>query len=329
MSKDYPVKIACTIGDPTGIGPEVAAKATALFLKSNESISIDLFGSQNAFLRYGSRDLDRLVKKGQLRIINSDEGKIFKPAEPSLHSARSALMDLKRAAASTLSKECVALVTGPLDKSWISKIQKGFSGHTEFLQKTCMVSKTTMMLVGKSMRVSLVTTHIPLKKVSSQLSIEHIVTTALHTHEHLKRLLRRSKPRLALCALNPHASDSGLFGDEEKKIIMPAAKALIRKGVNILGPYPSDSLFHKAGGFDAIICMYHDQGLIPLKMKHFYDAVNVTLGLPFLRSSVDHGTAFDIAGKSQASSQSYASALNYALKWIQQTRHSHSGRART
>jgi 4-hydroxythreonine-4-phosphate dehydrogenase len=181
--------------------------------------------------------------------------------------------------------------------------------------------------------IALVTTHIPLRQVAKFITADKIIETTNRVHQYLRNFITR--PKIAVCGLNPHASDHGLFGDEENKIIAPAIRKLNRRGVQAEGPFSADSLFYRAAQYDAIICLYHDQGLIPLKMRHFFDAVNITLGLPFLRTSVDHGTAFDIAGKAEASSISYGQALEHAFRWVKRTRgktpwanDSHSRRAR-
>ena len=232
------------------------------------------------------------------------------------------------ATAFCLSRRALTLTTGPLDKSLVSKTDPDFTGHTEFLEKKSKSKGSTMLLSSSKLKVSLVTTHLPLKKVSSLLTKEKIISTVIRTNDHLKRFTKR--PRLAVCALNPHASDNGLFGDEEAQIINPAIRNLKKKRLLVSGPYPADSLFCRSSDFDAIICMYHDQGLIPLKMHHFFDAINVTLGLPFLRTSVDHGTAFDIAGKRKASHLSYENALEYAYLWAKGKAHNRNkGRKRT
>lgn len=171
-----------------------------------------------------------------------------------------------------------------------------------------------MVLSGPSLTVGLVTTHIPLKEVPGKISKNKIIQTALRLNDHLKRT--KKKPRLAILGLNPHASDRGLMGSEEKTLIRPAVSLLRKWGVLAEGPFSSDSFFRDTQKFDAVIAMYHDQGLIPLKMLHFFDAVNITLGLPFLRVSVDHGTAFGLAGKNQASYLSYLNALQTAYDFV-------------
>lgn len=304
--------IAATVGDPTGIGPEVASKALAVYLKKNRNKKILLFADRSIFLK---SELSRILpfeKKKQLEFYSLSSDKKFIRGQPSKESGAYALEKLQ-AALTHCKSQASALVTGPLDKYFVSLNLPGFRGHTEYLRDECQAEATTMMLKGASVTVSLVTTHIPINKVSSALDSNSIYRTIKMSAEHLKIFLKN--PKIAVCGLNPHASDHGLFGNEEKEIIEPAIKKAVSSGIQAHGPFSADSLFHKSKEFDAIICMYHDQGLIPLKMKHFYDAVNITIGLPFPRVSVDHGTAFDIAGKNKASYVSYLKALEYATKW--------------
>lgn len=176
-----------------------------------------------------------------------------------------------------------------------------------------------MMLLGKRLRVVLVTMHLPLSRVAQVLTCGQIRMTVELTHQALRKLFAISRPRIAVAALNPHAGEEGILGVEERKIILPAVKEAARKGVPVEGPLPADSLFYHAakGNYDAVVCMYHDQGLIPLKLLHFLGGAALTLGLPFVRTSVDHGTAYDIAGKNQADESSMKEAILLAaeLSW--------------
>jgi 4-hydroxythreonine-4-phosphate dehydrogenase len=310
------IHLTATVGDPTSIGPEVAAKSIPLFLRENENSVLHLFAPQSIFPRNFRHD--------RLEIHDLDPSQKFTPGKPNLKSGARALKDLTLATDSCIRGFCQALVTGPVDKSICAKVDKNFKGHTEFLQSRTKSKGTTMLLASHRLRVALVTTHIPLKDVSKSLTSQKIIDTCIRTFDFLQRFIET--PKLAVCGLNPHASDHGMFGQEERKIIIPALRILRKKGFIVEGPVSPDSFFHRAEDFDAVICMYHDQGLIPLKMKYFFEAVNITLGLPFLRVSVDHGTAFDIAGKSEASSISYAQALNYASR---RTPEYHSGKRRS
>ncbi|MBN8553833.1 MAG: 4-hydroxythreonine-4-phosphate dehydrogenase PdxA [Deltaproteobacteria bacterium] len=310
------IHLAATVGDPTSIGPEVASQSIPKFLRENPSVVVHLFAPRSVL---------KNLKHARLEIHDHRDSKSekFVPGRPNIKSGARALEDLWIASEACIRNYCDALITGPLDKFICAKTDKEFTGHTEFLQKRTKSDGTTMLLASESLRVALVTTHIPLKDVSKNLKKEKIEKTILRTHQFLKTFSK--SPKIAVCGLNPHASDRGVFGTEEQKIILPAIQSLKRKGLTIEGPVSPDSFFHRAENYDAVICMYHDQGLIPLKMKYFYEAVNITLGLPFLRTSVDHGTAFDIAGKSKASSLSYAKALEYACQWAKRFRQKDRG----
>ena len=207
--------------------------------------------------------------------------------------------------------DCV--VTAPINKNSIRKAGFKFPGHTEFFASSSSAKKFVMMLTGGPLRVSLVTRHIPLADVSNRLNCKNIKNTIAITVNALRTDFNIPKPRIGVCALNPHAGEGGIFGKEEIKKITPAIKKF--KKTNIVGPIPADALFYDAyrGKFDAVICLYHDQGLIPLKMIARDTGVNVTLGLKFVRTSPDHGTAFDIAGKGQADPRSMETAIKLAV----------------
>jgi 4-hydroxythreonine-4-phosphate dehydrogenase len=218
------------------------------------------------------------------------------------------------AAEECLTGDAAAMVTAPINKAAIRAAGIKFPGHTELLADHCGVNRVVMMLAGERLKVCLVTTHIPFDLVSQQLNKDAILETIRITDTALRCDFGLKQPRLAVLALNPHAGESGLFGDEESLLIAPAITAAIAEGIDASGPHSADTLFHFAvqGDYDAVICMYHDQGLIPLKLLHFDDGVNVTLGLPIIRTSVDHGTAYDIAGTGRASCASLIAALQMA-----------------
>jgi len=315
--------IAITLGDPTSIGPEVAAASLSVFLKKSD-INIEVFAPSWALSPKNYPALKKFFLSGRLR-FSTEVSDLKKVSRPGRASGKIALDCLQAATDACISKKHSALVTGPVDKHLCSLTDPKFTGHTGYLEKRTRSKGTTMLMSGPDLQIALVTTHIPLASVSKSLTQAKIVATGKRVFEHLKRLQR--SPKIAVCGLNPHASDNGLIGHEEGRIIAPAVKELQRAyGDAFQGPFSADSLFHQAG-WSAIICMYHDQGLIPLKMKNFYDAVNVSLGLAFLRTSVDHGTAFDLVGTGRASSMSYLRALEYAYDWIQ-LKYSNPGRSR-
>lgn len=290
--------IAITIGDPAGIGPEIVQKALAC--QKHWRASFLVVG--------GARNANR---------------KKIKPGEISASCGRAAIEYIDEAVGLIKSGAADALVTAPISKEAASLAGFKFPGHTEYLAYLTGTKKFCMMLAGGPIRVVLVTRHVALKDVAKKLSAADIYDAIIITHNVLRKNFRIKNPKIAVCALNPHAGENGLFSDEEKRIITPAIKkaeaALGASGclpLSIIGPLPADSLFYNAykGKYDAEIVMYHDQGLIPLKMVARNSAVNVTLGLPFVRTSPAHGTAFDIAGKNIADPSSMIAAIDLAVK---------------
>lgn len=222
---------------------------------------------------------------------------------------------LKLAVEKCLSQEFAGLVTAPVHKGIINEAGIAFSGHTEYLAQHCQSSQVVMMLVSKQMKVALVTTHLPLRAVPDSLTQALIQKVIFQVHQSLQRDFGLSKPRIFVAGLNPHAGEMGYLGREEIDIIMPALEALQKEGVLVKGPFPADTLFTRAflSEADVFIAMYHDQGLPVLKYAGFGDAVNVSLGLPIIRTSVDHGTALALAGTGQADAGSLLAAVNLAL----------------
>jgi len=206
------------------------------------------------------------------------------------------------------------LTTCPISKAALNNAGYNFPGHTEMLASLTRTSHFAMMMAGARLKVTLVTIHRPLREVPPALSVDKIYDLIHITHQALKIDFALDQPRIGVAGLNPHAGESGLFGDEETLAIAPAVARAQENGIGAEGPFPPDTIFVKAasGAYDAVVCMYHDQGLIPFKLLHFTDGVNVTLGLPIVRTSVDHGTAYDIAGKGQADSRSLTSAVALA-----------------
>lgn len=211
-----------------------------------------------------------------------------------------------------------AIVTGPVSKEAISKSGFPFTGHTELLAKKTHTRRYVMMFCAGNLKVALATTHIPYKKLLLHLDTGRILDTIRITSDALKQYFGFYEPRIAVCGLNPHAGESGLMGREEKDIIQPAIEAARQDKVLCFGPLPADSVFHRAGNgeFDAVVALYHDQGIIPVKTVGFYEAVQVTLGLPVIRTSVAHGTAFDIAGRNIANPSSMIAAIKLAGQMI-------------
>ncbi|NWF57595.1 MAG: 4-hydroxythreonine-4-phosphate dehydrogenase PdxA [Syntrophaceae bacterium] len=314
------------MGDPRGIGPEVVVKA--LSREDLREVCRPLILGDPVILRRTAEALGlgwkiaRVEEESNRRV--PDEGLGILPLS-SLHpgreptdvdpqeSSRASFRYLEKAGRMALAGQVEAIATGPVSKEAITGTGIPFRGHTEFFAGLAGTKDFVMMLAGERLRVALVTTHVPLNEVSKGLKEEKIVSVIEITGRSLKKYFGFPAPRIAVAAFNPHGGEGGLFGGEES-IISRAVDQARGKNLNVSGPWPADSLFHRAvqGEYDAVVCMYHDQGLIPLKLLHFDSAVNVTLGLPFIRTSVDHGVAYDIAGKGIASSRSMEEAIKTA-----------------
>ena len=301
MSKSKKAKIGITLGDYAGIGPEIVDHA----LKSK-----------------------KIPKAADYVVIGRQPS--CKPGHPSIETARAAAAALEEAVTRARRGELHAVVTGPIHKAQMYEAGFKFPGQTEFFAERCGIKNFAMCLIGGKLTVALVTCHIPLAKVPGALKQSEIVRVGLLLADFLKRRGIKS-PRIAVCGLNPHAGESGKIGREEISIIAPAIQELNSSHVtkasparthsplSVSGPHSPDTVFHRAveGEFDAVLCMYHDQGLIPLKLHGFHNGVNTTLGLPFPRTSPDHGTAFEIAGKGIAKPDSMIAAINLAVELAQ------------
>jgi 4-hydroxythreonine-4-phosphate dehydrogenase len=247
-------------------------------------------------------------------VIGSSEGHTV--GKPTDASARAAVDAMEEAARRLLAGEIQAVVTGPVCKHALHRVGFEFPGQTEFFAARAGVEDFAMCLTGGMLTVALVTAHVPLAKVPGMLSEAEIVRVGCLLRDFLLLKLKKN-PRIAVAGLNPHAGEQGDMGREEIDIIAPAVACLSQMG-SFAGPLPPDTLFHRAvdGGFDGVLCMYHDQGLIPLKLHAFHEGVNVTLGLPFIRTSPDHGTAFDIAGRGVARPDSMRQAIRLAMELV-------------
>ncbi|MCF6267024.1 MAG: 4-hydroxythreonine-4-phosphate dehydrogenase PdxA [Desulfuromusa sp.] len=320
-----------TMGDPTGIGPELIIKT--LLDQSSEQINrpIQIVGDVGVLCRAGKifarEGTSEQLKDGLYSLHFGDKRLTVHSCSEldltSVHygqpdtSCGKAMVDyVEYAIARCLDKSAAGIVTCPINKAAINAAGYHFPGHTELLAQRCGIEKVVMMLAGERLKVCLVTTHLAYRDVPAKLSHEEILQTIRITAKAFRQQFGIQQPHLAVLALNPHASEHGLFGDEEEKIITPVITAAQTEGIAADGPHSADTLFHFAakGAYDAVICMYHDQGLIPLKLLHFDDAVNVTLGLPIVRTSVDHGTAYDLAGTGTANTASLIAALKMAAQ---------------
>lgn len=319
--------IAITMGDPAGIGPEIIIKAL-----SDDTIRgmarFLIFGDANIIHRE-AKSLDFKIPlipipgvaeaafpPNAVEIINlTTLNPSFEYGRPTAVSGDAAFRYIKNAALSAIKGEVDAVVTAPISKEALKMAGHRYPGHTEILAELCNINDYVMMLAGPHLRVVLCTIHVQYTQVPALLSKDLIFKTIRITHESLTKYLGK-KPRITVASLNPHAGEGGMFGNEEVKFIKPAVQEASSKGMNVSGPYPADTLFYQAskGDYDVVVCMYHDQGLIPLKLLDFETGVNVTLGLPIIRTSVDHGTAFGIAGKGVANPSSMIEAIRMAVE---------------
>jgi 4-hydroxythreonine-4-phosphate dehydrogenase len=318
--------IGISLGDVTGIGPEVALKAIAAEAQNDATKYLLIGDENNARQLNSSLGLDLPLRKFS---SHGAAGKFFitNPlAEPlpenlpagSPPAANAAVLSLRDGGQRCLRGELDALVTAPVNKESIIRAGHKFIGQTEFLSELANTKRTAMMLLGTDergrwLRVALATVHISIKSVPEKLTAEKI-TLAIELAAQSCRDLGLSRAKIAVAGLNPHAGEGGEFGDEEIKIISPTVLAAQKKGFDVVGPLSGDTVFHYAlqGDFDAVVAMYHDQGLAPLKAVAFDTGVNWTLGLPFIRTSPDHGTAYDIAGKGIANPSSMIAAIRLA-----------------
>lgn len=328
MSPARPL-IALSQGDPAGVGPEIIVKALArpdlaalarVVVLGDEVVlgrAGRLLGSSLKINPVAEPE-DGLFRPGVIDLIPCSS---FGPAEHAFGASspecgRAAYEAVVRGAGLCLAGRAEALCTAPLAKLSLRAAGHDYPGHTELLAElTGAEEEPVMLLAGPRLRVALATTHLRLTEVAGALSPAKILRV-IRLGDQFMRRLGCARPRLAVCGLNPHASEGGLFGPEDHDIVAPAVAAAQDRGLEVQGPEPADSLFHRAveGEFDLVVALYHDQGLIPLKLLHFRQAVNVTLGLPIVRTSVGHGTAFGLAGRGLADETSLAAALKMAVK---------------
>ncbi|MBN9586681.1 MAG: 4-hydroxythreonine-4-phosphate dehydrogenase PdxA [Afipia sp. 62-7] len=327
-----PQALALTIGEPAGIGPDITIAAwlkrreldlpafyligdTAAIAARAQVLGVSIATAEISAENAGS------VFNDALPVVKTGIAATVKPGQPDGTSAPAAIASIRHAVADVIAGRASAVVTNPIAKSVL--YQAGFShpGHTEFLAQLAAatggaVPHPVMMLWSPDLAVVPVTIHLPLRDAITQLNTDLIVKTARVVAADLKARLGIANPRLAISGLNPHAGEDGSLGTEDQSIIAPAIAALRRDGIEVRGPLPADTMFHAAARktYDCAICMYHDQALIPIKTIAFDDGVNVTLGLPFIRTSPDHGTAFDIAGTGRANPSSLIAALRLAAR---------------
>lgn len=322
--------LALTSGEPAGIGPDLCLQLAA---ETRTEAFVCL--ADRRLLEQRARQLKLSISlsnyergapiaraAGQLTVLHVPLPEPVQAGELRSGNAHQVLQLLDRAVDGCRAAEFAAIVTAPVQKSIINEAGVPFSGHTEYLAARCGVELPVMLLIAGSLRVALATTHLPLREVSGALHEAQLVQILMILNESLQRFWGIAKPHLAVCGLNPHAGEGGHLGDEEIRVIAPAIAAARARGVDVSGPYPADTLFvpRHLEGVDAVLAMFHDQGLPVLKHAGFGDAVNVTLGLPIVRTSVDHGTALDLAGTGRADPGSLRAALHLAAQMTAKSR---------
>lgn len=329
-SKKKPLVI--TMGDPAGIGPEIILKAAKIeALPAFVAGSADVLRFYNKKIRAGadicSINEDEIAKikprKGNIYVLDVESplsGKLT-PGIVKKEYGEAVYCYIKKAVELCMNGKAGAIVTAPINKESLNLAGHHYPGHTELLMELTGSKSVVMMLAGGKLKVALATTHVRLKDVPSKIKKEMLVETFRIISADLKRY-EGHKPRIAVCSLNPHGGEGGIFGDEEGKEIKPAIDKAVKSGQKVYGPYSADTLFSRtvSGEFDVVVAMYHDQGMGPLKLHCFGKGVNISLGLPIVRTSVDHGTAFDIAGKGKADPGSLLFAIKVAEKWARNNR---------
>jgi 4-hydroxythreonine-4-phosphate dehydrogenase len=318
--------LAVTMGCPAGIGPEIILKYVTS--ANNQKNPVVIVGDINVLEYYAAKlslscsfipwipGNDLPHEKSTIPVYESShlaKNKIT-PGSFSKETAIAMVEAILLAVKGIQNNYFSGICTCPISKEALQLSGQNYPGHTEMLADLCKVNSQVMMMAGASLKVTLATIHCAVAEVPSLLNSESLLKLFQTTWHSLRNDFNISRPKIAVAALNPHAGEGGMFGDEEQRIIVPAMKNAASLGIPLQGPFPPDTVFFKAnkGEYDAVICMYHDQGLIPFKLLHFDDGVNVTLGLPIVRTSVDHGTAYDIAGKGIASPNSLQAAITMA-----------------
>ena len=321
-------RILISAGEPSGIGPDIILQA----IQQQFSADIITIGDPNLFKRRAQQlDLDINIKlcsltdrpspqePGVLKVLPIDLNAECKTGQLNPYNAKYVLNVLETAIDACMNSRANALVTGPIQKSVLTHETANFIGHTEYLAEKTQSPLPVMMLATEGLRVALVTTHMPLSKVASHITTESVSQVLEILHHDLKTQFGINNPKIIVAGLNPHAGEDGHLGREEIEIISPVIQHHKKMGMNIIGPLPADTLFTEKylKDADAVLAMYHDQGLPVLKYKGFGNAINVTLGLPIIRTSVDHGTALELAGTGKANAKSMILAINTACEIIQ------------
>ena len=326
------IRIIITAGEPAGIGPDIIAAIDAqafdarlVVIGDNELLRsrAEALGSKTSFVTYG----EKMDASNTIEIIHHPLSTASTPGQLDSANADYVLAILEKSCRACLAGEFDAMVTAPVQKETINRAGIPFSGHTEFLAEICAAPRPVMLLIADQLRVALITTHLPLREVADAIT-ETAIREVIEILDHdLRSRFGLTSPHIKVCGLNPHAGENGYLGTEEIDIIIPTLQALKDSGISVSGPFPADTLFTHSmlADADAVVAMYHDQGLPVLKHVGFHNAVNTTLGLPIIRSSVDHGTALDLAGTTAARPDSLFAAIDSAIFQARQVRLNASG----
>lgn len=312
-----PVRLAVTLGDPAGIGPEIVSRVLCRGIEAG--VLVRVYGDPDALGRSGGLpDSVELEPHASASVV---------AGRPDADAAKGVVDAIRAAAGACLDGRADAVVTGPISKRVIGDAGYPYPGHTELLQEIAGSGNAMMLLCGGRLRTALATIHCALREVPARLARVDLSRLLVDLDSDLRRRFALPAPRIAVCGLNPHAGEDGRFGDEEQTTIAPAIRTAVAHGVCATGPHPADTVFHRAvrGDFDCVLGMYHDQALGPLKLHAFGRAANVTLGLPLVRTSVDHGTAFDIAGRGVADPGSLEEAIRLAAELVRNERSADEG----
>lgn len=326
MSSNPPIpRIILTPGEPAGIGPDIiidiaGRNFTAELIVVADPLLLDhraeLLGTSIKLQPYNPSTAPMKHEPGMLKFIPMQTPRAVTPGKPDPGNAEHILNSLRRAVRGCLEGEFQAMVTAPVNKAVINQAGTPFTGHTEYIAAQCGNCRPVMMLMNDSLRIALVTTHVPLSRVAAGITreqLEHVITVV---HTDLRQRMGIDNPRLLVCGLNPHAGEAGFLGSEEIDIIIPVIEKMRSAGIAVTGPAPADTAFtpDRLRHIDVVVSMFHDQGLPVLKAQGFGEIVNVTLGLPLIRTSVDHGTALELAATGKARSGSLIAAINCAIE---------------
>lgn len=313
-----PLLISC--GEPAGIGPDLCSMIQDLnrevVIAGDKQVLIQRAEMLKQTVRFVDYKPGYLTKAHEMQVWNFPCEVPVIPGKLDKRNASVVLKMLKETCLATLQQSFSALVTAPVHKAQLQQIDQNFFGHTEFFQKYCQAENVVMLLASKAMKVALVTAHLPLSEVPKAITQDKIISVAKIVHAGLQQDFGIKNPRIAISGLNPHAGEQGILGCEEQITIIPAIKSLRDLGLNVEGPYPADTMFLESN-VDAFIAMYHDQGLAVLKYASFGEAANISLGLPIIRTSVDHGTALSLAGTGRVHDGSLRTAIDFARQMVQ------------